>query len=917
MMNKLRIMKKLIYIFLILLGFTSCMKDDKVTLEPDATDKVDIIFGVTLPEPLTKSMADKPQVQNLRVAVFGGSGYLKEYVQAQPVELASENGDTHQYAYTVRLSLSDSHLKVHFIANGPQTLPFKYEDEVMAVQTTSGDQDAYWQRIELPNGITAKKDNNGEYIKTVSGEYVVSDDTKARFQSIPLIRNFAKIQVVSETDDFELWDYALAYKPTSGSIAVYNRESGSFIMNYKDLDFSQVKASYPGNMPATASINKTIPAPSEFSDAPVYMYERPIPTSDATFLLVHGKYKDGMDYYYRIELQNADGYYAIYRNFVYTIKIKGILRAGSANPEDAANSAGSGDVSTDQKAENLTDVSDGIARIFVEYTEKTLVGQGNVTLKFKFLPDASVDTPRNQDVTVTVAAPGLTGAVIDGDVTIGTDDDEQGWRTLSFNSTTPTDVTRSQSIRVTGNYGTDLSSKLFRVVTYKLMSIQNMQVVCDPHEIVEGKGKKVDVLIKIPKDLPRSIFPLQLQIESSKLSISPDNDNLPVNTGKSIIDGTSASYQFVKTLDYDVYLALQEASSDEWVTVPTHFKTTKELSGCDVYVANPYFHTAHDSFVTYSIKNFGALLFDNYSQSSANMPVEFTFSMDETDIPQKVTVKLTGLKPDPDAINYLTQIGTNTYEYTTTGSTGTIYLLTSTNDGYYRADISAPHYNDAYIDTEPVDYIAPKFVNNTEPVPFGIGQSVPFTFSFVAGAIEPVTFTLNNLVPDDERFQYVSDGVYTFTPNNSDETQLVYFKTTKFASDVTVTSMSGNHYNLAGPFSLSPAFTSVTVVAQGLNFTGTNAPTPGNNQTVEMTLYTSSGQVVGTCYVQRYGGQGNRSYRNNGTITINMSKFTTDEEVYFGYGNYYSTSSYTLTYLSGATTTNRRNIGGFQIGAPW
>ena len=123
---------------------------------------------------------------------------MKEYVQATPIDLATENST--KYYYKVRLSLSDSYLKVHFIANGPQTLPFKYEDEVMSVQTASGNQDAYWQKIELPKGITAKQDDEGVYIK-VNGEYVVSDETKAKFQDIPLVRNFAKIVVESETDE--------------------------------------------------------------------------------------------------------------------------------------------------------------------------------------------------------------------------------------------------------------------------------------------------------------------------------------------------------------------------------------------------------------------------------------------------------------------------------------------------------------------------------------------------------------------------------------------------------------------------------------------------------------------------------------------------------------------------------------------
>lgn len=895
-------MKKLIYIFLILLGFTSCMKNDRVTKEPDATDKVDIIFGVDLPETHTKVMADDPQVQNLRVAVFGGSGYLKEYVQANPIDLATENST--RYYYKVRLSLSDSYLKVHFIANGPQTLPFKYEDEVMSVQTVSGNQDAYWQKIELPNGITAKKDDEGVYIK-VNGEYVVSDETKARFQDIPLVRNFAKIVVESETDDFQLLSYALVNKPSMGSIAAYNKKTNAFVMNYQDSTMTQLKSWYPGNIPAAATIDKTIPAASAFSANPVYMYERPIPTEDATFLIVYGKYKDGLNYYYRIELQDADGYYAIYRNWVYTVKIKGILRAGSATPTDAANSAGSGDVSTDQKAENLTDVSDGVARIYVEYTEKTLVGAGTVTLKFKFLPDASSDTPANDQVTVTVGDPGASGAVIDGSVTVATSDDAQGWRQLSFTSTAPGDVLKTQTIRVTGTYGNP-QAKLFRNVTYKLMSIQDMIVVCDPHDLLKGKGEKVDVLIKIPKDLPRSIFPLQLKIESSALSITPDNDNLPVYPGETFVEGkTGASYYFVKTLDYDDYLALQEASTDEWVTVTTHFKTSKESSDCSVYVANEYFHTAHDSFITYTIKDFSNLAFDNYSQSAADMPVRFSFNMVATDIPEKVVLKLVGLKPGEGS--GLVQIATNTYEYSTSGSTASIPLLTSTDDGYYRVDISAAHYNDAYLDNL-LEYINPRFTITT--VPFGVGKTVPFAFSYVYGAVEPVTFTLSNLTPTsgDTRFTSLGGDKWLFTPNNTAQAQTINFVTTKFLSSVAVTSMEGNQYTPAGPFNLSPV-TSLNVPAQALTVSGDNYPGSDYRQRT-VYVYNSSGESVGNFVI--YGNYGD-DYNYYG-FDIDLSKFSNSENIYFQYSTNnrtYRSNTYTLTQLAAATSSSQLDITGW------
>lgn len=907
-------MKKLIYIFLILLGFTSCMKNDRVTKEPDATDKVDIIFGVDLPETHTKVMADDPQVQNLRVAVFGGSGYLKEYVQATPIDLATENST--RYYYKVRLSLSDSYLKVHFIANGPQTLPFKYEDEVMSVQTVSGNQDAYWQKIELPNGITAKKDDEGVYIK-VNGEYVVSDETKARFQDIPLVRNFAKIVVESETDDFQLLSYALVNKPSMGSIAAYNKKTNAFVMNYQDSTMTQLKSWYPGNIPAAATIDKTIPAASAFSSNPVYMYERPIPTEDATFLIVYGKYKDGLNYYYRIELQDADGYYAIYRNWVYTVKIKGILRAGSATPTDAANSSGSGDVSTDQKAENLTDVSDGIARIFVQYTDTTIVGNSvPVTLKFMFLPDATSNHTENGPVSGGVGVEiakhevGSSGPVIAGDITRGSSDDSNGWRTLSFTTTSAGEVTKTESIKITGHYmDGSVPSRLFRIVTFHLMSLQDMVVVCDPHDLLKGKGEAVDVLIKIPKDLPRSLFPLQLKIESSANSITPNNDNLPVTPGKSIINGTTATYQFIKTLDYEDYLALQEASTDEWVTVTTHFKTTKESSDCDVYVANQYFNTAHDSFITYTIKDFTNLQFDNYSQSAADMPVRFSFNMVATDIPEKVVLKLVGLKPGEGS--GLVQIATNTYEYSTSGSTASIPLLTSSDDGYYRVDISAAHYNDAYLDNL-LEYINPRFTITT--VPFGVGKTVPFAFSYVYGAVEPVTFTLSNLTPTsgDTRFTSLGGDKWLFTPNNTAQAQTINFVTTKFLSSVAVTSMEGNQYMPAGPFNLSPV-TSLNVPASVLEF-------DEDRYNRSITVYNSTGQSVGTFTVNRNntGSWLLPDYEYiNPQFNIDLSRFSDNETVYFQYqttrpNRTYRSNTYTLTQLTNATSSSRLTITGWR-----
>lgn len=875
-------MKRLIYIFLILLGFTSCVKNDRVLEEdPEASgEKVELVFGVKLPEmPETKVMADNPQVTTLHVAVFGGSGFLKEYVQAEPLSGATTNGD--EYSYKVRLSLSDSHLKVHFIANGPSTLPFRYEDEVMSALSTSNPQDAYWQKIELPNGITAQKNPDGTYIK-VNGEYQVTNETKAYFQHIPLIRNFAKIEVITDADceanDFHLISYAVVNKPTKGSIAPYNSGAGSFITDYKDKTYAQLKASYPGNIPADATMDTDIPAPSAFSNAPFYMYERPVPTENPTYILVYGTYKRSnpqKNCYYRLELMDNEGYYAIYRNFRYQVIITSIKREGSDTPEDAVNAAGSGDVSTDTKTENLSDISDGRARLYVEYMEKTIIGGGGtVTLKYKFIPDVNSTSPNPQsngdDVVITPGAAGSSGAVINGAVTKAASDDSDGWRTLSFTAATASNLTKTQTLNIQGNYTYQgVAHRLFRNVTFKLLETQNLTVVCNPSELEHGAGKLVDVLIKLPKDLPRSFFPMKLHIEVEKLSLTPYNDNLPVYPGKSLVDGTTNTYYFVKELTYDDYLALQDASTDDKVTVTTHFKTTKDASDSQVYVTAQYFNTNHGGFTTYTMKDFTDLKFSNYVQTEPNEPVTFEFDMNGSDVPSTVTLTLTGLKPDPSSATgaTLVQIGSsNSYTWTPSGSSASIGLLTTTDGGYYKVELSANHYNNAALDNLQ-SYNNPRFTSPTGNIGAGASQEVQFAYNYPnAASVQPVTFTLAGLRPrsTDTQFQDLGGGKWLYTPSSATAAQTVYFETTAWNASVSV-SMDGDSYYAAGPYTKN-AVTSVSIGYRTINFTYRNTR-----------IYVlNSAPTEVTSFMTR----NNTSATNNSAVTLQRTNFE-DDKIYF------------------------------------
>ena len=919
-------MKRLIYIFLILLGFTSsCVRNDRVSVEDpeDIDGKVDLVFGVKLPEqPSTKAMAEDPDISNLYVAVFGGSGFLKEYVQADPVQLATANGV--DYTYTVRLSLTDSHVKVHFIANGPATIPFRYEDEVMSALSTAYPQDAYWQKIELENGITAKKDTDGKYIK-VNGEYQVTDETKGYFQHIPLIRNFAKIEVMTNTqcenEDFHLISYAVVNKPLKGSIAPYNPSSGSFVTNYQSKTYDQLCASYPGNIPADATMDTDIPDPSDFANAPFYMYERPEPTDDnPTYILIYGTYKRSdpqKNCYYRLELMDEDGYYTIYRNFNYQVVITGIKREGSDTPEDAVNTAGSGDVSTDATAKNLSDISDGRARLYVEYMEKTIVGGGDsVKLKYCFIPDVQnhpTTSSNGSDVLITVGEPGATGEVIyEGRVKKYSADETDGWRTLAFKATTASASTKSQTIKITGNYTFQGSShRLFRDVTFKLLETQVLSVVCSPDDQEHGSNKAVDVLIKIPRDLPRSIFPINFKIEVEKLSLSPLNDNLPVYPGKSLIDNTTNTYYFIKELSYDDYITLQTAqanAADQKVTVTTHFKTTKDASDTKVYVTADYFNQSYGEYTTYTIKQFSGYEFSNYVQTVPNSPITFSFDMDGTDVPDKVILTLTGLKPNTNS--GLVQIGTsNQYEWYNPGqaSSASISLLTSNDGGYYKVELSANHYQNGAWDNT-LSYPTHSFNPSSGTVGAGAGQQVRFDFSYASPTInnvstpqiQPVTFTLVGLRPrsTDTQFQDLGGGKWLYTPTNNTAAQTVYFETTAWYATVSV-SMDGDSYYAAGPYTKN-SVASVNINQGALRFSGLSA-----NTAISVYKSTSPDRVQSFTTSRT---NGNPRVYYNPQFTMTQNNYADSDMVYFTYGTgtniRYSTEAYSIATLASKSNTN-------------
>lgn len=735
---------------------------------PQPEGKVAVQFTVAMPhlEAQLTTKADTraydPAIQTMHVAVFGGSGYLKEYTEAELVSMAVTNYDGNAqdiYTYKVNLSLTTSSIKVHFIGNGPSELNFDYEAKVIPLLHKSLNDtytDGYWQRKLVPNGIQALKyngvsytgvkdgqpitrsgatymDDNGQMVEegdyinlagnkiTNGSGYIVSPQTIADLSGIQLIRNFARITVKNVASNFVMKSYAIINQPNEGTLAPYENQWFDYL-SYSDQNqdegydaYEELLKVYSGAEVINVSYDKTLPTEANFvtpggsggrvkaattgtedgkpyqMGAESFIYERKAPSGvDATptVLIIYGTYTPDsgspVDCYYKIDLMEQGKYLTIFRNFQYNITIKTILKAGKTTVKDAYEGAGSGDISSDTNASNLTDISDGTVRLYVLEMAPVIVGQQNdYEIQYKFVTnvqtgDASVNNRygTETDPAITFTGGDGTGNVIASySVDDNTGDASNGYyRTLHFTTKNPSASTQRETFRITAEYvdngGT--THKLYRDINFTLLNVQQLQVQCIPDEVVAQEKQEMTVRVTIPTGLPQAMFPLQFAIEAQNKSIDPRYDveqNLPVKHGQTYqytTDGTTYTrtsgnaFYFIRELTYAEYTGYNKPGStypagseaDGTMYFDSFFKTTKAQSASNVFVGclravdtngqekgYDYFNPGMDDFTNYTLRHFTWETIPEW-EAGTDQTVRFRV---ETGDKQDVYVSLSGL----------------------------------------------------------------------------------------------------------------------------------------------------------------------------------------------------------------------------------------------------------------------------------
>lgn len=551
---------------------------DNIGVEPNPEEGAVLVnFSVQVPEMqvATRSFAD-PKITSLHLLVFDENGYFVQAAEATGTFGVVK--DT-EYKFTTSLMQSPYKRVVHFIANSPisDVKNYEYGSETALINalTTSDSQDAYWQRVELPNGI-------------LEGNQAMA----TAFTKVPLVRNFVKISVDNQADAiFNYESIAVINVPNKGTVAPFNVNNGTYAAYSAEIAYSTLNnAGYYGYEPSDMEIVNTDTSNPTFATEH-YIYERRQnqDDNDYTYVIIKGKYNNSeTSTYYKVDIVDDNKEpYNLLRNFNYVIKINSVLGPGYESADAAAKAAASNNISASIDTKNLLNISDGSSRLYVEYVNKVITKPGTFTLKYKYLPNISDDTqenyndPANDDVDL---------INVEGDVIASyskaSSDDASDWRTITF--TTPETITETKLQTITIKAGV-----LQREINLILCKPFVLNVTSTPSGSA-ALNDDATVKLGLPAGLPAAIFPLEFVIVETGLSISPDasKNNLPVRTSLNVNGQTVSGGQyfgFVKKVEYSDYNPTN-SDTPAAINIDCHFKLNKAITnGLNVNVYNEYF----------------------------------------------------------------------------------------------------------------------------------------------------------------------------------------------------------------------------------------------------------------------------------------------------------------------------------------
>lgn len=540
---------------------------------------------------------------------------------------------------------------------------YSITDEVTLLKnfTVSGDNDSYWRRIALDNGITA--DAAGK----------VTEETLKNFRNITLVRNFAKIGVSVDDalkDKFKLLGYYIFNQPASGTVAPYNLNAtydsnnpiadrfAQYVLtpdadaadpksaSYFDLNDKQHYYGYEPS-PLTLKPNPTVSAdgstdgsfPFKKADEVTYMYESTYTNgaSDNPFIILKAQYRDNpatawssvtptyykADFVYTLDNDKDEDVqyqynYNILRNLSYTLDITNVNGVGRETIQQAINNAAMNNFMMSTESQDLTNIAADQARLYVDWTDEMFTSGGTHDLKVKFIYDKAdpakaisnwyKDESGNLNPKYYVNAklekqadrldPFIESISWDTSKGAGNvNNDADGYRTLKIKFL---DDLPSHYTRQ--NILITCSSGLLRRVTvsYIPASLMKYTVSSVPATLPIKQGEPVRLNITIPSTLTEKRFPLHFHIYSTNNVLYPDVTAQGfVEMPLTVTHNHDESYyHYNRYITWDEYNAKAVDAGGTTKSFPCCFKLYKDATGYSVTFSPSTDDKTKDYFTT-------------------------------------------------------------------------------------------------------------------------------------------------------------------------------------------------------------------------------------------------------------------------------------------------------------------------------
>lgn len=571
-------MKRILtYLTLIMLlgGAAACTDDaDDPASGRVAGEEVKAVIGVELDGDQASSAAGAPtrvfcdrrvfdaSKASVILLAFDENHLLTNVYEGTYVETKTKSSIDNErcHYYSVTLKTTDRPRILHVVVNHnslkPSDIPFGSESDIFDsdVMTVGDNQDAYWGRLEMPNGISA----DAQEVSQALSHFV-------------LVRNFCKVAMtLSANAQTHLRDaeWGMMAIPTRGSVAPYLKEQSfadffnegtSTIQSYKDL----TAQGYYGHVPRTTANKDTFYRLTSVDDAAqiawqpvdsvIYTYENEGSSGSSMwhkslfFLRAHYVDDDGtVDSqwtYYRMSLVNPDDNYLplnMLRNILYDITVGNVYDRGYASAAEAYSRADANNISGSTITGSFTNIMSGKAILRVEYIKKYILSPAQFTMEYRYVPDITRFDANNYYVTDndavvlkkldgTYNVSDLPAAITDADYALkgysiastNIDGDNLGHRLITFtpNRAKKGEEEISSTVRVAVRDGTH--ADLYRDVEFILREryrMQNLRVYNDPAE-----ENAYICSFDVPANLPKELFPLQISFETSPTYAYPNS----------------------------------------------------------------------------------------------------------------------------------------------------------------------------------------------------------------------------------------------------------------------------------------------------------------------------------------------------------------------------------------------------------